>query len=154
VTVREGEAKWTDLVEAQRVARGEVDEASKGAAAAGDKLRARIDQVRAKTQAHAQAAQAQAAGQQQQPTQQQPAQQQAPKTQPAKAADPKFHKVVDVKDAAPGTTVIKNPQNNSQAQPQAAADSIEGNCSMCGVPVELQPNDNPSTARCEACLNS
>lgn len=149
VTVREGDAKWIELVEAQRVARGEVDE-SKNTAATAAKLHASIDKVRAKQQA-----QAQTPGQQQPPTQPAQQQQPGPKTQPpAKAADPKFHKVVDVKDAAaPGTTVIRNPQTSPQAQVAPASDAVDSNCSMCGVPIAIEPNANPATARCEACAN-
>lgn len=148
VCVRDGEAKWAELVEAQRVTRGEVEQASKPAAAAGDKLRTRIEQARAKQQAKAQA--------------QQPANQPAPATQPPQQQgapgtkvghttkpDPKFHPVVDVKEAPPA-----NPQTNPQAQPPTAStEVIEGNCSMCGVPIALDPNANPSTARCEACAS-
>jgi hypothetical protein len=50
VAIRDGEARWVDLVEFQRQKRGEVAEASKPAAAAGDKLRARVEQVRKKTE--------------------------------------------------------------------------------------------------------
>lgn len=54
--VRDGEAKWMDLVESQRVARGEIEpeDASKSSKVAGDKLRAKIDEVKQK-QAAAQA---------------------------------------------------------------------------------------------------
>lgn len=143
VTIREGEAKWAELVEAQRVARGEVEQASKTAAAAADKLRARIDQVRAKQQGQAAAKPAQQQQGQQPAQQAQPAQQPAADTKPpARAAkpaasrpaakeEPKFHPVVDT----------------------TAADYIEGNCAMCGVPLELSPNDNPNTARCDACAD-
>lgn len=44
--VRDGEAKWVDLVEYARAARGEVEEPSKPARAAGDKVRAKIEQVK------------------------------------------------------------------------------------------------------------
>lgn len=50
ITIREGEAKWIDLVEAQRAARGEVDKPSKAAAAAGTKLKEKIERVRTKQQ--------------------------------------------------------------------------------------------------------
>lgn len=50
--VRDGEAKWVDLVDAQRIARGEIEpeDASKTAKVAGDKLKAKIEEVK-KTQA-------------------------------------------------------------------------------------------------------
>lgn len=48
VTVREGEARWTELVEAQRASRGEVEKPSKAAEAAGHHLRQKIEKVRAK----------------------------------------------------------------------------------------------------------
>jgi hypothetical protein len=41
-TVREGEARWIDLVEARRAERGEVEETSKAASAAASKLQARM----------------------------------------------------------------------------------------------------------------
>ena len=50
VTVNTGEAKWVDIVEAQRVKRGEVDKGSKASDDAGSKLKARIEQVKAKKQ--------------------------------------------------------------------------------------------------------
>ena len=52
--VRDGEAKWIDLIEVQKVRRGEVEKpTSKAVEEAGDKLKARIDQVRAKAKAKA-----------------------------------------------------------------------------------------------------
>lgn len=47
--VRDGEVRWVDLVEFQRHKRGEVGEASKPAAAAGEAIRAKIDIVRKKS---------------------------------------------------------------------------------------------------------
>lgn len=156
VTIREGEAKWNELVEAQRVARGEVEQASKPGAAAGDKLRARIEQVRAKPK---------------QPQPQQGANAQAPAAaaQPAQAAAPapaatakppaaktegKFHPVVDVKEApAANPAAAAKPQTGPQ--PQAAdSDLIVSDCSMCGCPIEVDAHADTKTARCEACANS
>jgi len=51
--VRDGEAKWVDLVEHARAGRGEVEAPSKAAEAAGDKLKAKIADVKAKQQAKA-----------------------------------------------------------------------------------------------------
>lgn len=48
ITVRENEARWVDLVEAQRVRRGEAEKPTKATEDAGAKLRNRIEQVRAK----------------------------------------------------------------------------------------------------------
>jgi translation initiation factor IF-1 len=45
--VRGGEARWVDLVEAKRVERGELEEASKPAAAAASKLKEKLDAKKA-----------------------------------------------------------------------------------------------------------
>ncbi len=47
-TVKDGEAKWMDLIEVQKVKRGEVEKGSKASDDAGSKLSARIAQVKAK----------------------------------------------------------------------------------------------------------
>lgn len=46
--VREGEAKWVDLVEVQKVRRGEIEKPSKAAEAADGKVKARIEQIKLK----------------------------------------------------------------------------------------------------------
>ncbi len=48
MTVRENEARWVDLVESQKVRRGEVEKPTKATEDAGSKLRSRIEMVRAK----------------------------------------------------------------------------------------------------------
>lgn len=141
--VRDGEAKWADLVEAQQVARGEVEQASKPAAAAGDKLRANIEKSRERAKAQAAANQqgqqaqgaAPAAATPVQASGQQGKASAAPATKPASASAPAAKPA-----AAPATSA-------------PAADGIDGNCSMCGVPIELAPTDDPTKARCEACAN-
>lgn len=55
VTVRDGEAKFVDLVEAQRVTRGEIEKPTKGAEVAREKLNAKIEDVKAKQKAKAEA---------------------------------------------------------------------------------------------------
>lgn len=50
-TVRDGEAKWTDMVEVQKQRRGEVEKLSKPAEDAQAKIKARIADVRAKQKA-------------------------------------------------------------------------------------------------------
>ena len=49
----DGETRWVDLVEHARAGRGEVEAPSKAAEAAGDKLKAKIADVKAKQQAKA-----------------------------------------------------------------------------------------------------
>lgn len=61
VTVRDGEAKWADLIEAQKVARGEVEKPSKAVEAAGDKVKAAIERVKNKHKEKVDAAKAEAA---------------------------------------------------------------------------------------------
>lgn len=51
--VREGEAKWIELVEVQRARRGEVEKTTDAVKATGDKLKKKIDEVRAKNAAKA-----------------------------------------------------------------------------------------------------
>lgn len=53
LAVRDGEAKWPDLIEAQRASRGEIEKPSKAAEAASDKLNKKIEEVKAKQQAKA-----------------------------------------------------------------------------------------------------
>lgn len=48
MTVRDGEARWVDLVEVQKVRRGEVEKGTKASDDAGAKVKARLDQVKAK----------------------------------------------------------------------------------------------------------
>ena len=48
MTVKDGEAKWMDLVEVQKVKRGEVDKGSKASDDAATKVSARLAQVKAK----------------------------------------------------------------------------------------------------------
>lgn len=50
-TVKDGEAKWADLVEVQRVRRGEVEKGSKDSETAGAKVKAKLDAVKAKRNA-------------------------------------------------------------------------------------------------------
>lgn len=52
-SVREGEAKWIELVEVQRARRGEVEKPTEAIKAVGDKLKNRIDDARAKAAAKA-----------------------------------------------------------------------------------------------------
>lgn len=47
-TVKDGEAKWVDIVEMQRVRRGEVDKGSKDSETAGAKVKAKLEAVKAK----------------------------------------------------------------------------------------------------------
>jgi hypothetical protein len=46
--VRDGEAKWVDLIEVQKVRRGEVEKPTKAGEAAGEKLKSKIEQVKEK----------------------------------------------------------------------------------------------------------
>jgi hypothetical protein len=47
-TIRDGETRWTDLIEMQRVRRGEVEKGSKDSETAGAKVKAKLEAVRAK----------------------------------------------------------------------------------------------------------
>lgn len=151
-TVRDGEARWVDCVDAQRSRRGELEKPSDTAKATGDKLRQKMEDAKAKRQAA------------------QPAQGQA---QPPADAKPKAAKKADAKPkdeakttptananapkvAVEGSDPEKQPgwmEGKKDEQP-AQRDGYEDRiCAKCQVPIEV-PKTDPPGAQCYACANA
>lgn len=124
MAMRDGEARWVDLVEFERQKRGEVETASKPGAAAGEKLRAQMDKVREKAK-------------QKTPDE--------PKHHPV--VDAKSEERPAPKSAPPAST-----KPEPKPEPKDVALELR-NCFLCGGQIEV-PVDAPGGQQCEACRNS
>ncbi|MDQ3400423.1 MAG: hypothetical protein M3470_05435 [Chloroflexota bacterium] len=132
--VRDGEAKWIDLVEVQRAIRGEVEKPSKAAEAAGDKLKAKIEQK--KQQQRQPAAAVPAAT---------PAPASAPAAKPAATTKPPAQAMPT---AAPASKPELPPD-----EPPPLEGYEDRACAMRGCLIEVPATDPPG-GQCYACANA
>jgi translation initiation factor IF-1 len=152
--VKDGEAKWLDIIEVQRVRRGEVDKESKGAAAAGEALKKKTEAVRQKVANKAKPA---GASDQKPPDSKPPEKQAEPKTNVTPAASaPK----VAVDGSDPALTEPEwiggkpAPANDAPPPLSTPKEGYEDRaCAKCKVPIEV-PKTDPVGAVCYSCSQS